>query len=113
MLQTRWDNKGKKSGVFSAWGKISMVCHRILNVDKLDFVYLVCAQNFHNKWGNLSFRSRDGGFDLTELAGVNGHKVAAGASLSPEDAQKFINVKSEDDPILENCMVTGHSKNSI
>ena len=123
MLQTRWDNKGQKFGVFSAWGKISMICHRILNVDKQDFVYLVCAQNFHNKWGNLSFRSRDGEFDLTELAGVNGHKAAAGASLSPEDAQRFIkenicfryksDIQSEDDPILENCMVAGHSKNSI
>jgi hypothetical protein len=90
MLQTRWDNRGRKFGVFSAWGKISMTCHRILNTDKSDFVYLVCAQTFHNKWGAMSLRSREGEFDLTELAGVNGHKPSAGAVLTPEDAQRFM-----------------------
>jgi hypothetical protein len=111
MLQTRWDNKGRKFGVLALWGKISMVCHRILNIDKSDFVYLVCAQIFQNKWGNMSLRSREGEFDLTELAGVNGHKASAGAILTPEDAHKFLDenlcfryktdLKMEDEPIIE------------
>jgi hypothetical protein len=111
MLQTRWDNKGRKFGVFSAWGKISMTCHRILNIDKSDFVYLVCGQNFHNKWGAMSLRAREGEFDLTELAGVNGHKASAGVNLSPEDAQRFMtenlcfryksDMKSDDEQVIE------------
>jgi oligoribonuclease NrnB/cAMP/cGMP phosphodiesterase (DHH superfamily) len=114
MLQTRWDNKGRKFGVAAMWGKISMVCHRILNIDKQDFVYLVILQCFHNKWGNVSFRSRDGEFDLTELAGVNGHKPSAGAALSPEDAQRFmienlcfrykIDIEDENDRVIERCI---------
>jgi hypothetical protein len=110
-LQTRWDKKGRKFGVFSAWGKISMTCHRILNIDKLDFVYLVCAQTFHNKWGNMSLRSREGEFDLTELAGVNGHKPSAGAILTSEDAKRFMSKNlcfryksdliGEDEPVTE------------
>jgi oligoribonuclease NrnB/cAMP/cGMP phosphodiesterase (DHH superfamily) len=113
MLQTRWDNKGRKFGVFSAWGKISMTCHRILNIDKSDVVYLVCAQTFQNKLGTMSLRSRAGEFDLTELAGVNGHKPSAGAVLTSEDVQRFMqenlcfrykaDVKNEDDPIIEKC----------
>jgi oligoribonuclease NrnB/cAMP/cGMP phosphodiesterase (DHH superfamily) len=111
MLQTRWDNKGRKFGVAAMWGKISMVCHRILNVDKQDFVYLVILQCFHNKWGNVSFRSRDGEFNLTELAGVEGHKSSAGTMLTPEDAHKFLDenlcfkyktdLKKENEPIIE------------
>jgi oligoribonuclease NrnB/cAMP/cGMP phosphodiesterase (DHH superfamily) len=114
-IKTRWDNKDRKFGVFSAWGKISMTCHRILNIDKSDFVYLVCAQTFHNKWGTMSLRSREGEFDLTELAGVNGHKPSAGATLTPEDAQRFMRedlcfrykaeLKSESDPIIESCKI--------
>jgi oligoribonuclease NrnB/cAMP/cGMP phosphodiesterase (DHH superfamily) len=111
MLQTRWDNKGRKFGVFSAWGKISMTCHRILNVDKSDFVYLVCAQTFHGRWGSMSLRSREGGFDLTELAGAAGHKPSAGAVLTPEDAKRFMaenlcfryksDLKGENEPVIE------------
>jgi oligoribonuclease NrnB/cAMP/cGMP phosphodiesterase (DHH superfamily) len=111
MLQTRRDNKGRKFGVFSAWGKISMTCHRILNIDKSDFVYLVCAQTFHNKWGNMSLRSREGDFDLTELTGVAGHKASAGAILTPEDAKRFMienlcfryksDLKNSGEPIIE------------
>jgi oligoribonuclease NrnB/cAMP/cGMP phosphodiesterase (DHH superfamily) len=111
MLKVRIDNKGRRFGVFSAWGKISMTCHRMLNVDNMDLDYLVCAQTFHNKWGVMSFRSREGKFDLTELAGVNGHKPSAGASLSPEDAQRFMvenlcfryksDLKSDNEPIIE------------
>jgi oligoribonuclease NrnB/cAMP/cGMP phosphodiesterase (DHH superfamily) len=114
MLQTRWDNKGRKFGVLSLWGKISMVCHRILNIDKRDFVYLVCAQTFHDKWGTMSLRARDGEFDLTELAGVAGHKSSAGATLSPEDAQRFMrenlcfkyksDLKSSDESIIESIL---------
>jgi oligoribonuclease NrnB/cAMP/cGMP phosphodiesterase (DHH superfamily) len=113
ILQTRWDNKGRKFGVFSAWGKISMTCHRILNLDKSDFVYLICAQTFHNKWGTMSLRSRGEGFDLTELAGVNGHKASAGAVLTPEDAQRFMcenlcfrykdELTENDDSTIEKC----------
>jgi oligoribonuclease NrnB/cAMP/cGMP phosphodiesterase (DHH superfamily) len=111
MLKTRWDNKGRKFGIFSAWGKISMTCHRILNIDKSDFDYLVCAQTFHNKWGAMSLRAREGKFDLTELAGVNGHKASAGVSLTPEDARRFLrenlcfrykaDMKSDDEPLIE------------
>jgi hypothetical protein len=90
MLQTRWDNKGRKFALFSAWGKISMTCHRMLNVDNMDVDYIICAQSFHEKWGNMSFRSREGKFDLTCLAGVNGHKASAGAILTPENAQQFM-----------------------
>jgi oligoribonuclease NrnB/cAMP/cGMP phosphodiesterase (DHH superfamily) len=114
MMQTRWDSKGRKFGVFSAWGKISMTCHRILNVDKSDFVYLVCAQNFHNKWGMMSLRAREGEFDLTELAGVNGHKPSAGAALAPEGALRFMrenlcfryksDLNGDDDPVVEPCI---------
>jgi oligoribonuclease NrnB/cAMP/cGMP phosphodiesterase (DHH superfamily) len=111
MLQTRRDNRGRKFGVLSMWGKISMVCHRILNLDKQNFDYLVVAQCFHNVWGNMSFRAREGEFDLTTLAGVNGHKASAGAVLTPEDARRFMrenlcfryksDMKAEDDPIIE------------
>jgi oligoribonuclease NrnB/cAMP/cGMP phosphodiesterase (DHH superfamily) len=114
MLQTRWDNKGRKFGIAAMWGKISMVCHRILNVDKQDFVYLVVLQCFHNKWGNVSLRSRDGEFSLTELAGVEGHKGSAGAILTPEDAHKFLDenlcfkyktdLKNENDRVIERCI---------
>jgi oligoribonuclease NrnB/cAMP/cGMP phosphodiesterase (DHH superfamily) len=113
ILQTRWDNKGRKFGVLAMWGKISMVCHRILNMDKQDFVYLVVAQTFHNKYGAISFRSRENEFDLTQLAGVEGHKASAGAMLTPEDAHRFLeenlcfrykeDLKSKDDSIIENC----------
>jgi len=114
MLQIRKDNKGRRFGVFSAWGKISMTCHRMLNVDNMDVDYLVCAQTFHNKLGTMSFRSREGKFDLMELAGVAGHKASAGATLTPEDVQRFLrenlcfryklDIKSEDDPIIEGVL---------
>ena len=113
MLQIRTDNKGRKFGVFSAWGKISMTCHRMLNVDNIDVDYIVCAQTFHGKWGTMSFRSREGQFDLMELAGVAGHKASAGASLTPEDAQRFLkdnlcfryksDLQNENEPIIESC----------
>lgn len=111
VLQFRRDNRGRKFGLFSAWGKISMTCHRMLNVDNMDADYLVCAQTFHNKWGAMSFRSREGKFDLTELAGVNGHKASAGTILTPEDARRFMienlcfryksDLKAEADPVIE------------
>ncbi|MDR2409614.1 MAG: hypothetical protein LBE13_16100 [Bacteroidales bacterium] len=113
MLQIRKDNMGKRFGVYSAWGKISIVCHRMLNVDNMNVDYLVCAQTFHNKWGTMSLRSRKGEFDLTELAGVKGHKSSAGAILTPEDTQRFMqenlcfryksDLKSEDEPVIEAC----------
>ena len=90
MLQVRIDNKGYRFGVFSAWGKISMTCHRMLSVDNMNIDYLVCAQTFHGKWGTMSFRSREGKFNLMDLAGVAGHKASAGATLTPEDAQRFM-----------------------
>jgi oligoribonuclease NrnB/cAMP/cGMP phosphodiesterase (DHH superfamily) len=111
MLQIRRDNKGRRFGIFSAWGKISMTCHRMLAVDNMAVDYLVCAQTFHNKLGTMSFRSREGEFDLMELAGVAGHKASAGAALSPEDVQRFMkenlcfryksDLKSTDEPIIE------------
>jgi oligoribonuclease NrnB/cAMP/cGMP phosphodiesterase (DHH superfamily) len=111
MLKIRRDNKGRRFGIFSAWGKISMTCHRMLNVDNMDLHYLVCAQTFHNKWGTMSLRAREGQFDLTELAGVNEHKASAGATLSPEDARRFLaedlcfryksEFKGDDEPIIE------------
>jgi len=111
MLQVRRDNKGCRFGVFSAWGKISMTCHRMLNVDNMDIDYLICAQTFHNKLGTMSFRSREGKFNLMDLAGVAGHKASAGATLTPEDVQRFMrdnlcfryksDIKSDDDPIIE------------
>jgi oligoribonuclease NrnB/cAMP/cGMP phosphodiesterase (DHH superfamily) len=114
MLQKRVDNKGKKFSVYSSWGKISMTCHRMLNIEKMDVDYIVVVQTFHNKWGSMSFRSREGGFDLTELAGVNGHMASAGAILTPEDARRFMaenlcfryksDLKSEDEPIIESVL---------
>jgi oligoribonuclease NrnB/cAMP/cGMP phosphodiesterase (DHH superfamily) len=111
MLQIRRDNHGRRFGVLSLWGKISMVCHRMLSVDNMDVDYLVCAQKFHNKWGAMSFRSREGEFNLMELAGVAGHKASAGATLTPEDAQRFMqenlcfryktDLKEEDESIIE------------
>jgi oligoribonuclease NrnB/cAMP/cGMP phosphodiesterase (DHH superfamily) len=111
MLQIRMDNKGRRFGLFSAWGKISMTCHRMLNVDNMDVDYLVVAQTFHGKWGTMSLRSREGKFDLMELAGVAGHKASAGATLTPENAQKFMreglcfryksDIMNEDEPIIE------------
>jgi oligoribonuclease NrnB/cAMP/cGMP phosphodiesterase (DHH superfamily) len=113
MLQTRRDSKGRRFSVYSAWGKISMVCHRMLNIDKMDVSYIVCVQTFHGKLGQLSFRSREGEFDLTELAGVEGHKASAGASLSPEEIKRFMtenlcfryktDLKTDDEPIIERC----------
>jgi oligoribonuclease NrnB/cAMP/cGMP phosphodiesterase (DHH superfamily) len=114
MLQIRMDNKGRRFGVFSAWGKISMTCHRMLNVDNMDVDYLVVAQTFHGKWGTMSLRSREGKFDLMELAGVAGHKASAGATLTPENAQKFMrerlcfryksDIKNEDEPVIESII---------
>jgi oligoribonuclease NrnB/cAMP/cGMP phosphodiesterase (DHH superfamily) len=111
MLQYRRDNRGRKFVLFSAWGKISMICHRMLNIDNMDVDYAVCAQTFHNKWGNMSLRSREGKFDLTELAGVEGHKASAGAVLTPEDARRFMreklcfryksDLKDENEPVIE------------
>ena len=111
MLQIRTDNKGRRFALFSAWGKFSMTCSRMLNTDNLDVEYIVVAQNFHNKWGQMSFRSREGQFNLLELAGVAGHKASAGTSLSAEDAQRFlyenlcfkykIDIKSDDESIIE------------
>jgi oligoribonuclease NrnB/cAMP/cGMP phosphodiesterase (DHH superfamily) len=111
MLQIRRDNKGYRFGVFSAWGKISMTCHRMLNVDNMNLDYLVVAQTFHGKWGTMSFRSREGKFNVLDLAGVAGHKASAGASLSPEDAQRFtrenlcfrykLDLKNNDEPVIE------------
>jgi oligoribonuclease NrnB/cAMP/cGMP phosphodiesterase (DHH superfamily) len=111
MLQIRRDNRGRKFGLFSAWGKISMTCHRMLSVDNMDVDYLICAQTFHNKLGAMSFRAREGQFDLTELAGVNGHKASAGATLAPEDVKRFMrenlcfryksDLKDADGPITE------------
>jgi hypothetical protein len=72
---------------------------------------IICAQNFHNKWGNMSLRSREGEFDLTELAGVAGHKPSAGAVLAPEDALRFMrenlcfryksDLKNGEGPVIE------------
>lgn len=111
MLQIRRDNHGRRFSVFSAWGKISMTCHRMLSVDNMDVDYVVVAQTFHGKWGTMSLRSREGKFDLMELAGVAGHKASAGAALTPEDAQRFLredlcfryksDLKKEDEPIIE------------
>jgi hypothetical protein len=62
----------------------------------------------------VTLRSREGEFDLTELAGVNGHKPSAGAVLTPEDAHKFLDenfcfkykmdLKNENDLIIERCI---------
>jgi oligoribonuclease NrnB/cAMP/cGMP phosphodiesterase (DHH superfamily) len=114
MLQIRVDGKGRRFGIFSAWGKISMTCHRMLNADNMDVDYLAVAQTFHGKWGAMSLRSREGKFDLTELAGVAGHKASAGATLTPEDAQRFMrenlcfryksDVKNEDEPTIESAV---------
>jgi len=91
MLQIRKDNKGHKFALFSAWGKISMTCHRMLNIDNMDVDYIICAQTFHNKLGQMSFRSREGQFDLMRLAGVNGHKASAGAMLTADNVIRFMN----------------------
>jgi len=114
MLQIRKDNKGRRFGVFSAWGKISMTCHRMLNVDNLDVDYIICAQTFHNKLGQMSLRSREGQFDLMELAGVNGHKASAGAMLTADEVIRFLNenmcfkyktdLKTEGEGIIEYCL---------
>jgi oligoribonuclease NrnB/cAMP/cGMP phosphodiesterase (DHH superfamily) len=114
MLQIRMDNHGRRFGVISLWGKISMTCHRMLNVDNIDIDDLVVAQTFHNKLGTISLRSREGKFDLMELAGVNGHKASAGATLSPEDVKRFMldslcfryksDLKKEDEPIIESVL---------
>jgi len=114
MLQVRRDNKGRKFGICSLWGKISMVCHRMLNVDNMDMDYIVVAQAFQGKWGTMSLRSREGQFNLIELAGVAGHKASAGANLTPENAKRFLqenlcfrykeDLKSDDDLIIEECL---------
>lgn len=113
ILQIRKDNRGRKFAVFYAWGKISMTCHKFLNIDNLDVDYIICAQTFHNEWGVLSLRSREGQFDLLQLAGVNGHKAAAGAELTSDDAHRLIDenmcfkykdeIKNENDAIIEMC----------
>lgn len=113
MLQIRRDNRGHKFAVFYAWGKISNTCHRLLNVDKMDIDYVVCAQTFHDTWGVLSLRAREGGFDLLQLAGVGGHKAAAGAQLTENEAHDFIDksmcfkykeqIGEQEDSLIEMC----------
>jgi oligoribonuclease NrnB/cAMP/cGMP phosphodiesterase (DHH superfamily) len=114
MLQIRKDNMSRRFGVYSAWGKISMVCHRMLSIDKMDVSYIVCIQTFHGKLGQISLRSREGEFNLLELAGVGGHKASAGASLPPEEINRFLqenmcfkykeNLKTNNDSsIIEEC----------
>jgi oligoribonuclease NrnB/cAMP/cGMP phosphodiesterase (DHH superfamily) len=93
MLQIRTDNRGYRFGVFSAWGKISMTCHRMLNVENMDIDYLVVAQTFHNKLGTMSFRSRESKYDLMQLAGVAGHKASAGATLTADEVKSFLTNK--------------------
>ena len=112
MLQIRTDNKGRKFAVASLWGKISMVCHRMLNIEKMEVEYIVIIQRFQNKWGKISFRSREGEFNLIELAGVSGHKASAGAELTPEEAKAFLannwcfrykDEVKDGDPVIEVC----------
>jgi hypothetical protein len=62
----------------------------------------------------MSFRAREGEFDLTTLAGVNGHKASAGAVLTSEDAHRFLlenlcfkykeDMKNENDQLIEMCL---------
>jgi hypothetical protein len=86
----------------------------MLNIDKMDVSYIVCIQTFRGKLGQVSFRSREGEFNLLELAGVEGHKASAGASLPTEEINRFLqenmcfrykeNLKANNDfSIIEEC----------
>lgn len=87
-IRDRVDSKGKVFGVWRAVGKISITASKLLRVtNKYD--YVVCLQEFGDKWGTFSLRSREGDFEVTQLAAVGGHLAAGGATLTPELATTF------------------------
>lgn len=81
-LLKRFDNSGRTFSVvyIENKSKVSMVSSRLLK-NYPDIDYLAIGNPWNTK---LSFRSRKD-LDLTQLHGVNGHKLAAGGQLRNED----------------------------
>lgn len=88
-LQYRIDSKGNKFAIFTAGGKISFVCDRLLREDKIDVKYVVCLNSYKGLNGKLSFRSLPEVFDCTTIGVANGHIGASGGTISKEDAESF------------------------
>lgn len=85
MIKDRTDNRGKKFGIWKAWGRISITASRILR-KREGYDYLICLQDSPDNWGKVSVRCLEEVFDVTQLASVGGHKAAGGTTLSSEDA---------------------------
>lgn len=85
MIKDRTDNRGKKFGIWKAWGRISITASRILR-EREGYDYLICLQDSPDNWGKVSVRCLEEVFDVTQLASVGGHKAAGGTTLSSEDA---------------------------
>lgn len=87
ILQKRYDEKGKKFGLFKARSKISIVCANLLQRHK-DLDYIICINTFKENENKLSCRSL--GFDTTQLSIFEGHKEASGGQMgSKEEINDF------------------------
>lgn len=88
-LQYRTDSKGKRFAMFRAGGKISIVADRLLREDKTQVDYVIALNYFRDFNGKVSGRSIEEVFDCCSLGLLNGHKGAAGGTLSIEQAKAF------------------------
>lgn len=85
-IKIRFDSKGKKFGIWKAWGRISSTAAKLLNRPDNDLDYVICLQDSPDSWGKVSARCLDGHFEVTKLASVGGHLAAGGTTLSGEEA---------------------------
>ena len=111
MIKDRTDNRGKKFGIWKAWGRISITASRILR-EREGYDYLICLQDSPDNWGKVSVRCLEEVFDVTQLASVGGHKAAGGTTLSSEDAFalwekdmcfKYADEWKEDESPIQTC----------
>jgi len=86
-MKFREDSKGRLFGIFYAPSKISLVCHRILLQEPLD--YVVCLNSWGGLSGKFSFRTKLEDFDLNTITLAKGHAQACGAQVQPDLAKKF------------------------
>lgn len=89
-LELRKDEAGCMFGVVPLSGKISIIASRILRNENYSFLdYLVILSTYKGLNGKISVRS-DRGFDCTKLAGIRGHKPAAGGTTTIDIAKRLL-----------------------